>query len=75
MYIVAIGWLYVVLLMAFSANTVVAGFVTFFLFGVLPVGALIIVTGGSKRSRRRRREAIEQASAEDEKAGDGPPHQ
>ena len=75
MYLVAIGWLYVVLLMAFSANSVVSGVVTFLLFGVLPVGTLIIVTRGSKRSRRRQREAIQRANAGDDEPGSGAPPQ
>jgi hypothetical protein len=66
MYIVAIGWLYVVFLMAFSASTLVSGLVTFFLFGVLPVGTLVIVTGSSKRSRRLRRQAIRRAANAEE---------
>ncbi len=63
MYIVAIGWLYVVLLMAFSAKTVGSGLLTFLLFGALPLGMLIVLSGGSKRSRRKRREGIEKANA------------
>jgi hypothetical protein len=61
MYIVAIGWLYVVVLMAFSESTLTAGFTTFLLFGALPLGMLLIVRNGSKRSRRLRREAVERA--------------
>jgi len=66
MYIVAIAWLYVVFLMALTASTLVSGLVTFFLFGVLPTGMLIIVTGSSKRSRRLRREAIQRAATDQE---------
>jgi hypothetical protein len=72
MYIVAIAWLYVVLLMALSASTLVSGFVTFLLFGALPVGMLIIVTASSKRSRRRRREAIRRAAADADESVDLP---
>lgn len=74
MYIVAIAWLYVVFLMAFSASTLVSGLVTFFLFGVFPVGMLIIVTGSSKRSRRMRHDAIRRA-ATDQDEGDESAHQ
>lgn len=72
MYIVAIAWLYVVLLMALSASTLVSGMVTFFLFGALPVGTLIIVTGSSKRSRRLRGEAIRRAAADPDESVDPP---
>ncbi len=69
MYIVAIGWLYVVVLMALSEKTFTSGLTTLLLFGVLPVGMLLIVRNGSKRSRRLRREAIQRASSgEDEPA-------
>ena len=69
MYIVAIGWLYVVVLMALSEKTFTSGLTTLLLFGVLPVGMLLIVRNGSKRSRRLRREAIRQATTgEDEPA-------
>jgi sulfite exporter TauE/SafE len=72
MYIVAIGWLYVVVLMALSEETLLSGAVTLLLFGVLPIGMLLIVRNGSKRSRRLRREAIREASSsEDGPADDG----
>ena len=75
MYIVAIGWLYVVVLMALAEKTFTSGIVTLLLFGVLPIGMLLIVRNGSKRSRRLRREAIRQATTSEEGPGDGPPHQ
>ncbi len=66
MYIVAIGWLYVVVLMAITEKTFTSGMVTLLLFGVLPIGMLVIVRNGSKRSRRLRREAIRQATSGDD---------
>jgi hypothetical protein len=73
MYIVAIGWLYVVVLMAITEKTFTSGMVTLLLFGVLPIGMLVIVRNGSKRSRRLRREAIRQATSGDDEPADGPP--
>jgi hypothetical protein len=75
MYIVAIGWLYVVVLMALSEKTFTSGLTTLLLFGVLPVGMLLIVRNGSKRSRRLRREAIQRASSGEDAPADGPPGQ
>lgn len=58
MYVVAIAWLYVVVLMAFAEATVTASLVTFLLWGALPIGMLLIVTRGSKRRRRLRQETL-----------------
>jgi hypothetical protein len=57
MYIVAIGWLYVTFLMAFTETSIVAGIVTFLFYGLLPVG-LLMYLGGAK-ARRRKRDASE----------------
>ncbi len=54
MHIAAVGWLYVTLMMAITEETVIAGIMTFFLYGVLP--ALIIMYIGGSGSRKRRRE-------------------
>jgi hypothetical protein len=53
MYIVAIGWMYVVLMMSVSEATPVAGVMTFILYGVVPVSILLYLSGGGKRKRRR----------------------
>jgi biotin transporter BioY len=52
MYIVAVGWLYVVLLMAVTERSVTAGALTFVCYGLLPA-ALFIWIAGSPRRRRR----------------------
>jgi sulfite exporter TauE/SafE len=75
MYIVAIGWLYVVVLMAISEESITSAAMTLLLFGVLPIGMLIVVRSGSKRSRRLRREAIRRATSGDDRAADDPPGQ
>ena len=54
MHIAAVGWMYVVLMMAITEESVIAGIMTFFLYGVLPT--LIIVYIGSSRQRRKRSE-------------------
>ena len=50
MWIVAIGWMYVVTLMAATEPTVVAGIMTFFCYGVLPL-SLVLYLAGSRRRR------------------------
>ncbi|CAN7382396.1 hypothetical protein LJR289_002253 [Pseudoduganella sp. LjRoot289] len=60
MLIVAVAWIYVVVLMAFTEPTFVAGIMTFLLYCVLPLGILFYLTGSGRRKRKRA--AAEQAS-------------
>jgi hypothetical protein len=53
MWIVAVAWIYVVLLMAFTEPSVVAGIMTFLLYCVLPLGILFYLTGSKSRKRKR----------------------
>jgi biotin transporter BioY len=55
-HIAAVGWIYVTLMMAITEETVVAGIMTFFLYGVLPT-LIIVYLGGSPQRRRRNEEA------------------
>lgn len=64
MYIVAIAWLYVALMMAISEHTVVAGVLTFLGYGVAPVALILYILGTPARKRRRKaREAAEAAAS------------
>ncbi|WP_454720967.1 MULTISPECIES: hypothetical protein [Cupriavidus] len=67
MYIVAIGWLYVVLMMAITEHTVVAGVATFAFYGLGPVAVLMYIMGTPGRRRRRK---AEEAKAEKSAAAD-----
>lgn len=58
MYIIAIGWLYVTLLMAMTENSIIAGIVSFTFYGLLPM-SIVLWLGGS-RARRARRQAAEE---------------
>ena len=60
MYIVAIGWLYVVTLMAFAETTATAGVLTFVFYGLVPVFLLLWLTGAFARIGKRRRSRPEQ---------------
>ncbi len=53
MYIVAIGWLYVAVLVAVTESSVVAGTVSFLFYGLLPVGLLLYFGGAGARRRKR----------------------
>ncbi len=57
MYIVAIGWIYVVFMMSITEVSIVAGIMTFLMYGVVPL-AIIIYIGGA-RQRKRNRTAAE----------------
>jgi hypothetical protein len=54
MWIVALGWIYVVALMAATEPTVVAGIMTFFGYCVLPLSLLFYLTGSKRRMARRK---------------------
>ena len=80
MHIAAVGWIYVTLMMAITEETVVAGIMTFFLYGVLPT-MIILYVGGSGRRRQRheqkqlqalqeRQQAAVMKNAEDQRAED-----
>jgi len=56
MWIVAIGWMYVVTLMAATEPTVVGGIMTFFGYGVLPF-SIVFYLAGSRRRRARAAQA------------------
>ncbi|OWW20032.1 hypothetical protein [Noviherbaspirillum denitrificans] len=53
MYIVAIAWIYVVLMMSITEDSVVAGVMTFLLYGVLPLTIILYVMGTGQRKRNR----------------------
>jgi hypothetical protein len=54
MWIVAIGWMYVVTLMAATEPTVVGGIMTFFGYGVLPLSIVSYLAGARRRGAARR---------------------
>ncbi len=67
MYLIVIGWMYVVLMMSVAeatntTGTVLGGIVTFFLYGILPVGIVVYVMRAPQRRRAiKAREAAEDA--------------
>jgi hypothetical protein len=58
MYIVAIAWLYVVMLMALTEESVIAGIMTVLLYGLAPL-ALFLWLVGTPQRRRNRRSAVD----------------
>lgn len=60
MYLVAIAWLYVTLMMALaeatsSQGSVLGALVTFVLYGLLPIGIVLYVMAAPRRREARRR--------------------
>ncbi len=53
MHIVAIAWIYVVLMMSITEQSVIAGIMTFLLYGVLPLTIILYLMGSSQRKRKR----------------------
>ncbi|MHA6894504.1 hypothetical protein ACQUJT_10495 [Ralstonia pseudosolanacearum] len=75
MYIVAIAWLYVVLMMSLTEQSWIAGIGTFILYGVAPLALVLWLAGTPARKRRRKAQERQAAvhSAPDAPHGDGPP--
>ena len=67
MYIVAIGWAYVILMMAITASSIGKGLAILVFLGVMPLALFVYVAGGSRRRRRSMTLADEVA-----RQGDGP---
>lgn len=65
MYIVAIGWLFVIIMMAITSTSFLSGVVTLFCYGILPLGLFLWIVGAPQRRRR--------AASRD--AADEEPHQ
>lgn len=75
MYLVAIAWIYVALMMALaeatsSQGTVLGAIVTFALYGVLPVSIVLYLLGTPARRAARRR-AEQAAQSSDQADGSG----
>jgi small-conductance mechanosensitive channel len=59
LYIVAAGWLYVVLMMSITERSIAAGLGTFFFYGVVPLSVILYLL--ATPSRRRAAKARQQA--------------
>lgn len=57
MYIIAIAWLYVVILMAVTEKSVTSGLLTFIFYGLLPC-ALLLWLLGTRHRRHYRKEPL-----------------
>ena len=66
MYIVAIAWLYVTILMAATETSLVAGLMTLMFYGVAPLALFLWLFGTPTRRRRQRQAEIQQAEVSDQ---------
>jgi hypothetical protein len=67
MYVIAIGWLYVTLLMAATEANLTAGVLTFLLYGAAPLALFLWLFGTPQRRRQRlARETVDDAVGEDD---------
>jgi predicted membrane channel-forming protein YqfA (hemolysin III family) len=51
--VIAIGWMYVVLMLALSKSTLAAGVGVVVFYGVLPLGVILYIVGFPRRARTR----------------------
>ena len=71
MYIIAIGWLYVTLLVAANEATIIAGIISFAFYGLLPCSLLIWFSGSRvRRERRKYRESMADQLADQQNGAD-----
>lgn len=70
MYIIAIGWIYVVLMMSITETTIVAGVMTFVLYGIVPTAIIVYIMGTPGRRRRRIAEKNMTTTSASEEASD-----
>jgi hypothetical protein len=75
MWIVAIGWTYVVILMAATETSFVAGVMTFLVYCMIPLSVLFYITGGKRRRARRAAKAAAAPPSPDEVLAKLPPPQ
>lgn len=67
MYIIAIGWLWVALMMAITESNIVAGILSFVFYGLLPCCLLLWLLGTPARRQRQQSD-----TADDTDGGQGP---
>lgn len=72
MYLIAIAWLYVVLLVAVADTTVIGGVLTFAFWGLAPLALFLWLLGTPARRRSAARRAREPDTDAKDRADSGP---
>ncbi|EGF33366.1 hypothetical protein IMCC9480_503 [Oxalobacteraceae bacterium IMCC9480] len=70
LYLVAIAWVYVVLLMAMTEVSFIAGLMTFFFYCAFPLSVILYVMGSPQRKRKRQAAEKAKRLADAEAAND-----
>lgn len=60
MYIIAIAWMYVVILMAATEKSVTAGLLTFIFYGLLPCALLLWLLGVKHRHHHQNKQSMDE---------------
>ena len=69
MYIIAIAWLYITVLMAATEKTITAGVLTFTFYGLLPCALLLWTLGVNHRRFKKHQQSLRQESLLEEEVG------
>jgi biotin transporter BioY len=66
MYIIAIAWLYVTVLMAATEKTITAGILTFVFYGLLPCALLLWILGVNHRRFKKHQKSLLEEEVSDQ---------
>jgi hypothetical protein len=56
LYLIAIAWVYVVLMMSLAESSVIAGIMTFIFYCIIPLGLVLYILSSPARKRQRKME-------------------
>ncbi|MFC0352112.1 hypothetical protein [Undibacterium danionis] len=56
MYLIAIAWIYVVLMMSLSESSLIAGVMTFIFYCIIPLSLILYILSSPARKRQRKQE-------------------
>lgn len=70
MYIIAIAWLYVTVLMAATEKTLVSGLLTFVFYGLLPCALLLWILGVKHRRHIKNKQHLLEEDVRDQNSTD-----
>jgi len=68
MYIIAIAWMYVVVLMAATEKSVTAGLLTFIFYGLLPCALLLWLLGVKHRRHQQNKPSVDEITHQEDRA-------